>query len=89
MTKIKFTIALILLLGVFSFGFYVIVAGGVSYKNNGKKALINGKDTCIIQSEEKDFWMKAHPRKITVLYKDNNGKYTQQEFQEYLITIIK
>lgn len=89
MTKLKIIIASSLLIGTLSFGFYVIVAGGISYENKGKKALINGKDTCIIQSEEKDFWMKAHPRRITVLYKDSYGKYVEQCFQEDLITIIK
>lgn len=89
MAKFRITIMVIIFLGTFIFCFYVIWASDVSYENKGKKALINNRDTCIIQQEEKDHLLKFTPRKITVLYKDSYGKYTEQQFQEDLITIIK
>lgn len=89
MAKVKITIAIILLLSSFSFGFYMIWASGESYENKGKKALINGRDSCMIVSEEKEFFMRNHPRQITVMYKDGYGKYVNQRFDSDLITIIK
>jgi hypothetical protein len=60
-----------------------------NYDNKGKTALISGKDSCIVLSEDKEFWFKSHPKQIRVLYKDNYGKYVEQEFQAEMITIIK
>jgi len=89
MAKFRVTIMVIILLGAFTFGFYMIWASGLNYDNKGKKALISGKDSCTIISEEKDFFMRAHPKRITVLYKDSYGKYVEQSFQADMITIIK
>jgi len=86
----KNLISTIVIICLFSFlTWYFISIGRPNYENKGRKALINNRDTCIIQQEEKNHLFKFTPRKITVLYKDSYGKYMEQQFQEDLITIIK
>ncbi len=63
--------------------------GGSNYDNKGKKALINGKDTCTILSEQHQFKFRIHPREITVLYKDKEGRFVEQSFQEGMIKVIE
>lgn len=60
------------------------------YRNEYKKALINGKDTCQIICQDGDgFLFKNSHKEVEVIYKDNLGKYTTQRFPEQMITILK
>lgn len=84
----KNIIAAIVLFFLMGIGLYFAINSiKPNYENKGKKALINGRDTCIIQSEENESFF--NPTRIKVLYKDNYGKYTEQQFDADLITIIK
>ncbi len=89
MRNFKSIMMITILVSVLSFGVFCIYKSERIYVNKGKKALINGRDSCMIVSEEKEFFMRNYPRQITVMYKDGYGKYVEQRFDADLITIIK
>jgi hypothetical protein len=88
MAKIRVAVGILLLACMISLLFYKMNKMQPIYDNKGKKALINGKDTCIIISEDQNYTFRAHPKETTVMYKDNYGKYVEQSFQSDMITII-
>lgn len=77
------------------FGFVFVIAdmlygATLTYKNKGKRALINDKDTCIILYQDRDGFVIPTPnKKITVLYKNKLGNYDDVDFPEEMITILK
>jgi len=85
---IKNIIATIFILGILAFTFYTISQSKPSFKNTGKKGLINYRDSCIIISEDRDFFLN-YPLKTKVFYKDSYGKYIEQEFHTEMVKIIK
>ena len=89
MRKFKSVLMITILVSVLSFGIFSVYKSQPIYVNKGKRALINGRDSCMIVSEEKEFFMRSYPRQITVMYKDGYGKYVEQRFDADLITIIK
>lgn len=89
MRKFKVVLMIITLFSALSFGFFSVYKAQPIYVNKGKKALINGRDSCMIVSEEKEYFLRSYPRQITVMYKDGYGKYVEQQFDADLITIIK